>query len=316
MRKKKETNEIHIYPQGNNPTLTFSISSLPDPCYDDTATFVLENGKFKIPFSLATQESQNAFDVSSDNLINGCKTPSVLSGEVYVYKWQGARHVFLDFAERNPRDIPFTEEEKYGNVDWSISQTNISERYPDGYFECIPIGNQYSYMHPLSPIEVSTGQIHYESPRYVGFLDWGKAWVRFVTDCSASRWEIIDFSKIKHTTNGYTVSRDKGYEPGGVLYMTPNPASGNVFLSVFSAENRTASMEGNSGSFSLRSFSKETSSANPYYIVIYNSAGMQVRSFQGTGNTAQFSVNGLPAGVYLVHFTQNGQTHKEKLIVK
>lgn len=299
-------NRYYIKVLRGNAKVSFSISAVPEPCEEDIATFALD---YIEPSSLiATDESQIISTLPKNDIAN-CTTEELLQGEVYVYRWQGARRVFLDFKEM-PKFIPMSDEEKYQSINRNDNYSKIAEKYPNGYFECVPFDKNLSYMYPLPHIDVQPGEIHYDSPRYVGFLDWGKAWVRFVTDCKASEWELIDFSKIIHVTNGYFVSRDKGYELGGVFRITPNPASNNVYLSVFNSE------QGKSGFRSASSKGMNKNVETPYKIRIYNSAGILVRSLEGKGNSAQFSVKGLPTGIYIVHFIQNGKTHREKLIVE
>ncbi|MFK8297910.1 S8 family peptidase [Capnocytophaga cynodegmi] len=286
---------------GDNPSISVNINYAPEPCEDEVATFKIIMGS-----SLIKTEESKIAETSPSVVVDGCTTTMPLNGEIYVYRWQGARHVYIDFEERY---YPMSEEEKYNRLDWGKNAPSISKKVRNGYFECVPVDETFTYMHPLH-IDVLSGEVHYNSPRYAGFLDWGKVWVRFVTSCRVSKWELIDFSKITFVTNGYFVSRDKGYQPGGVFRVTPNPASDNVLLSIFNSE------QGKRGFRLASSQSMNENVETPYGVRVYNSAGVLVRSFEGKGNSAWFSVKGLPSGIYIVHFSQGGNTHKEKLIVE
>lgn len=164
-------------------------------------------------------------------------------------------------------------------------------------------------MHPLK-IPATSGEIFYNSPRYVGIGDWGNVWVRFVTDCYASNWQLMDFENYYHT-NGYDVDKNNGYESTILFRMSPNPARNDVQLWLETQTNNE---------FSLRTSAEvpqaKSSQNTGYQVQIYNLAGVLVRDYQGKTSKAKISVEGLPTGVYFVHFTQNGQTYKEKLIVE
>ena len=238
--------------------------------------------------------------------IKECANYETIFGEIFVNGWSGARRVYFDFKKMSPFEH-LSEDEKYHRYSRGMLVHS-------GYFEWVPAEG---YVMNESPkrLEVNhnDGELFINSPRYVGYADWGKAWMRYVNGCEASNWELIDFSKVGMLTNGYYVDRDKGYFPPETPYsMYPNPASGRVMIRKnLNAEN-TAMGRSAFRSVSVAAVKEEL----PYYIEVFNNIGVRVRSFQGKGNAPEFSVKGLPAGIYIVHFTQGEESFKEKLIVE
>lgn len=305
--KPYDFNEIKIYPQGNNPSVTFSIGT-EDTCEPELATFVIDTSfPIKFPYIIPTQESKNSHLLPPLLDVENCTGIQSLQGQVYTYRRAGARKIYVDFSQdpifKNNPDDP------YKHWNFSKPTPDIANEFPNGYFECIPVDNSISYMHPLK-IPATSGEIFYNSPRYVGIGDWGDVWVRFVTDCYASDWQLMDFENYYHT-NGYNVDKNNGYESTILFRMSPNPARNDVQLWLETQTNNE---------FSLRTSAEvpqaKSSQNTGYQVQIYNLAGVLVRDYQGKTSKAKISVEGLPTGVYFVHFTQNGQTYKEKLIIE
>lgn len=300
--KSATENRVYISFTGYNPSITFSIKSL-DNCETQTATFLIKPNMGLYPL-IPSQESGKTIDnISTD--IENCSNTTALAGQVYTYKRAGARKIYVDFS-LTPLTNPKTNDTT--RWDWSKQQPSIAHLYPNAYFECIPINNTIPYMHPLK-IPATSGEIFYNSPRYVGIGDWGNVRIRFVNGCNASNWQLLQFDEY-YSTNGYYVDRDKGYESPHLLRISPNPARDKVHLWIESNDD----LPNSTPSFSSRSAFRSV--GMPYQIKIYNLQGILVRSEEGSGDVAEISVEGLPSGIYVIHFSQKDKTYTSKIIVE
>ena len=299
---QENSNQEYLEITGSNPSVRATITLAPDTCPDEPITFYLNNITNGYSF-IHTEESKKLGD-KPDDKTDTCATPEEIEGEVFSNGWQGARRYYFDFYKyKHPYDY-LDEETKY-------KTSAPTSRVSTGYFEIVPAKGYITAHQPMKIQATPNGaELFIDSPRYVGYQEWGKAWIRYVPeDCKASKWELWDFSKAGYATNGYFIDRDKGYSPG-TYSMYPNPATNTVFFSV--RQPQTESRRG----VSLFSAQKNALQNEPYQIEVFNTAGVRVLHQEGKGTIAEFSVAYLPAGIYIVHFTQNGVTHKEKLIVE
>ena len=299
---QENSNQEYLEITGSNPSVRATITLAPDTCPDEPITFYLNNITNGYSF-IHTEESKKLGD-KPDDKTDTCATPEEIEGEVFSNGWQGARRYYFDFYKhKHPYDY-LDEETKY-------KTSAPTSRVSTGYFEIVPAKGYITAHQPMKIQATPNGaELFIDSPRYVGYQEWGKAWIRYVPeDCKASKWELWDFSKAGYATNGYFIDRDKGYSPG-TYSMYPNPATNTVFFSV--RQPQTESRRG----VSLFSAQKHALQNEPYQIELFNTAGVRVLHQEGKGTIAEFSVAHLPAGIYIVHFTQNGVTHKEKLIVE
>lgn len=299
---QENSNQEYLEITGSNPSVRATITLAPDTCPDEPITFYLNNITNGYSF-IHTEESKKLGD-KPDDKTDTCATPEEIEGEVFSNGWQGARRYYFDFYKyKHPYDY-LDEETKY-------KTSAPTSRVSTGYFEIVPAKGYITAHQPMKIQATPNGaELFIDSPRYVGYQEWGKAWIRYVPeDCKASKWELWDFSKAGYATNGYFIDRDKGYSPG-TYSMYPNPATNTVFFSV--RQPQTESRRG----VSLFSAQKNALQNEPYQIEVFNTAGVRVLHQEGKGTIAEFSVAHLPAGIYIVHFTQNGVTHKEKLIVE
>lgn len=299
---QENSNQEYLEITGSNPSVRATITLAPDTCPDEPITFYLNNITNGYSF-IHTEESKKLSD-KPDDKTDTCATPEEIEGEVFSNGWQGARRYYFDFYKhKHPYDY-LDEETKY-------KTSAPTSRVSTGYFEIVPAKGYITAHQPMKIQATPNGaELFIDSPRYVGYQEWGKAWIRYVPeDCKASKWELWDFSKAGYATNGYFIDRDKGYSPG-TYSMYPNPATNTVFFSV-----RQPQAESRRG-VSLFSAQKNALQNEPYQIEVFNTAGVRVLHQEGKGTIAEFSVAHLSAGIYIVHFTQNGVTHKEKLIVE
>ena len=298
-----KTNYLQI--TGNKPKL--KVTLIGDICDPEIATFTL---KTMDKFLIAPKDNFLLADPPTapkpSDEVKECTDYSTIQGEIFVNGWSGARRVYFDFMTRSFPFPKLSEDEKYHRFSNGMLVHS-------GYFEWIPAEGFVMGMEPKRLEVQNDGELFIDSPRYVGYADWGKAWMRYVNDCKASNWELIDFSKVGMLTNGYYVDRDKGYFPPEMhYYMYPNPATNRVLIRKgLNAENAVMSRS------AFRSMSATATKVElPYHIEVFNNIGVRVRSFQGKGSTPEFSVKGLPAGIYIVHFVQGNEGFKEKLIVE
>ena len=301
---RKEGDKEYIRVKGSNPYVKATITLAPETCPDEHVTFMLEDIQYINDAKVVHSEEGLAIVSKPKDKIDDCTGQEEVKGEVFSNGWQGARRYYFDFYKyKHPYDY-LDEGTKY-------KTSAPTSRVSTGYFEIVPAKGYITAHQPMKIQATPNGaELFIDSPRYVGYQEWGKAWIRYVPeDCKASKWELWDFSKAGYATNGYFIDRDKGYSPG-TYSMYPNPATSTVFFSVRQpqAESRRE--------VSLFSAQKNALQNEPYQIEVFNTAGVRVLHQEGKGTTAEFSVAHLPAGIYIVHFTQNGVTHKEKLIVE
>lgn len=301
LSSKSEQEYLEI--TGSNPLVKATITLAPETCSDEPITFHLKNltSNFII---VPTEESKLLEGNKPENKTDTCDKPEEIKGEVFSNGWYRARTYYFDFYEYQSPDDQLDIWVKY-------KTSAPTSRVSTGYFEIVPAKGYITAHQPMKIQATPNGaELFIDSPRYVGYQEWGKAWIRYVPeDCKASKWELWDFSKAGYATNGYFIDRDKGYSPG-TYSMYPNPATNTVFFSV--RQPQTESRRG----VSLFSAQKNALKNEPYQIEVFNTAGVRVLHQEGKGTIAEFSVAHLPAGIYIVHFTQNGITHKEKLIVE
>ena len=301
LSSKSEQEYLEI--TGSNPLVKATITLAPETCSDEPITFHLKNltSNFII---VPTEESKLLDGNRPENKTDTCDNPEEIKGEVFSNGWYRARTYYFDFYEYQSPDDQLDIWVKY-------KTSAPTSRVSTGYFEIVPAKGYITAHSPMKIQATPNGaELFIDSPRYVGYQEWGKAWIRYVPeDCKASKWELWDFSKAGYATNGYFIDRDKGYSPG-TYSMYPNPATNTVFFSV--RQLQTESRRG----VSLFSAQKNALQNEPYQIEVFNTAGVRVLHREGKGTIAEFSVAHLPAGIYIVHFTQNGVTHKEKLIVE
>ncbi len=301
---RKEGDKEYIRVKGSNPYVKATITLAPETCPDEHVTFMLEDIQYINDAKFVHSEEGLAIASKPKDKIDDCTGQEEVKGEVFSNGWQGARRYYFDFYKyKHPYDY-LDEETKY-------KTSAPTSRVSTGYFEIVPAKGYITAHQPMKIQATPNGaELFIDSPRYVGYQEWGKAWIRYVPeDCKASKWELWDFSKAGYATNGYFIDRDKGYSPG-TYSMYPNPATNTVFFSV-----RQPQAESRRG-VSLFSAQKNALQNEPYQIEVFNTAGVRVLHQEGKGTIAEFSVAHLPAGIYIVHFTQNGVTHKEKLIVE
>ena len=301
---RKEGDKEYIRVKGSNPYVKATITLAPETCPDEHVTFMLEDIQYINDAKFVHSEEGLAIASKPKDKIDDCTGQEEVKGEVFSNGWQGARRYYFDFYKyKHPYDY-LDEETKY-------KTSAPTSRVSTGYFEIVPAKGYITAHQPMKIQATPNGaELFIDSPRYVGYQEWGKAWIRYVPeDCKASKWELWDFSKAGYATNGYFIDRDKGYSPG-TYSMYPNPATNTVFFSV--RQPQTESRRG----VSLFSAQKNALQNKPYQIEVFNTAGVRVLHQEGKGTIAEFSVAHLPAGIYIVHFTQNGITHKEKLIVE
>ncbi|WP_448824701.1 S8 family serine peptidase [Capnocytophaga ochracea] len=300
LSSKSEQEYLEI--TGSNPLVKATITLAPETCSDEPITFHLKNltSNFII---VPTEESKLLDGNKPENKTDTCDNPEEIKGEVFSNGWYRARTYYFDFYEYQSPDDQLDIWVKY-------KTSAPTSRVSTGYFEIVPAKGYITAHSPMKIQATPNGaELFIDSPQYIGYQEWGKAWIRYVPeDCKASKWELWDFSKAGYATNGYFAYRDKNYASTN-FYMYPNPSSNTVFLSV---KPQTESRRG----VSLFSAQKHALQNEPYQIEMFNTAGVRVLHQEGKGTIAEFSVAHLPAGIYIVHFTQNGVTHKEKLIVE
>lgn len=300
LSSKSEQEYLEI--TGSNPLVKATITLAPETCSDEPITFHLKNltSNFII---VPTEESKLLDGNKPENKTDTCDNPEEIKGEVLSNGWYRARTYYFDFYEYQSPDDQLDIWVKY-------KTSAPTSRVSTGYFEIVPAKGYITAHSPMKIQATPNGaELFIDSPQYIGYQEWGKAWIRYVPeDCKASKWELWDFSKAGYATNGYFAYRDKNYASTN-FYMYPNPSSNTVFLSV---KPQTESRRG----VSLFSAQKHALQNEPYQIEMFNTAGVRVLHQEGKGTIAEFSVAHLPAGIYIVHFTQNGVTHKEKLIVE
>ncbi|MGV4459942.1 hypothetical protein ACQ1Q5_00235 [Ornithobacterium rhinotracheale] len=252
-----------------------------------------------------TGDPKGLFPPSLD--VDKCPSVEVMKNKrTVIKKIRGARFVYFDVVSAPIKSAI--------NYFW-YNQDKIYERgykeFPGGYFEYKPIEG-YLFMKP-DIYDKETGELHYKGSPYSGFLEWGRAWFRFVHGCKSTSWSLIDFSKI-YTTNAY--SYDKDFNPWGVYNVSPNPITSST-----NSININKNIEEKNNHISFRS-ANTTASTRDYRfdkIEIVNMSGIKIfyKNITPTENYKLEIPNNLSNGLYILNiYYKNKLQQSTKIIIQ